>query len=198
MRKRARIIALSVALLATLPSSSASHESSESERRALFLANLLKHITWPQEAFQDQSEPLRLHVVGRDPFDGALDRLFAETTINDRRVAVTHLAAPMTTPLPHVAFVAADEEPRIAEILPAYCRMPVLTVSDIEQFANRGGVIGLVGGGIWELIEDDHALHFSINRTAVYEAHLQIDPALLHLAYPLFSAVSPCRTARSN
>jgi hypothetical protein len=196
MRKRARVVALFVAFLATLPCSLASQEPSEGERRALFLVALLKHITWPPEAFQDLSEPLRLHVVGRDTFDGALDRLLAETTINDRLVAVTHVATPVTTPLPHVVFVAADDESRIAEILAAYCRMPVLTVSDIEQFANRGGVIGLVGGGIWELIEDDHAVHFSINRTAAYEAHLQIDPALLHFAYPLFSAVSPCRTAR--
>lgn len=77
-------------------------------------------------------------------------------------------------------------------LLGEYCRTPVLTISDADRFANRGGVIGLVEGGIFELIEDDHAVHFTVNRTALYEARLQIGTERLYLAYPLFSAVSPC------
>jgi YfiR/HmsC-like len=91
-----------------------------------------------------------------------------------------------------VAFISASEEPRTTSLLAAYCRKPVLTISDIEGFANHGGVVGLVEGGLFELIEDDHAVHFTVNRTALYEARLRIGPQRLHLAYPLFSAVSPC------
>jgi hypothetical protein len=63
-------------------------------------------------------------------------------------------------------------------------RAPVLTVSDLDRFANRGGVIGLV--------EQDHELHFAINQMAASEARLQVSAQLFHLAVPLMSAISPC------
>ena len=145
-----------------------------------------------EDAFADPGERLRVEVVGRDPFNGALDRVLAGKTVAQRRVVVTHVSTPTLSPLPHVAFISSDEEERMATLLGTYCRKPVLTISDVDRFANRGGVIGLVEGGMFELIEDDHAVHFTVNRTALYEAHLQIGTERLYLAYPLFSAVSPC------
>jgi hypothetical protein len=97
---------------------------------------------------------------------------------------LTHVSAPTPTPFPHVLFVSAAEEPRLAGVLAAYCRAPVLTISDLEHFADRGGMIGL--------IENDNVLHFAINRTASIDARLDVSSRLLHLSVPLFSAVSPC------
>jgi hypothetical protein len=162
------------------------------ERQAVFLSDFLQFVKWPEDAFNSPSDELRVQVVGHDPFNGALDRILAGERVADRRIVVTHVDVPTFSPLPHVAFISASEEPRTASVVAAYCRKPVLTISDIEGFANHGGVVGLVEGGLFELIEDDHAVHFTVNRTALYEARLQIGPQRLHLAYPLFSAVSPC------
>ena len=167
------------------------------EQLALFLWDFLAYVRWPDDAFKDPDEELRLEIVGHDPFNGALDRVLAGKTVARRRVVVTHVSAPTVALPPHVAFISSDEEERMATLLGTYCRKPVLTISDVDRFANRGGVIGLVEGGMFELIEDDHAVHFTVNRTALYEAHLQIGTERLYLAYPLFSAVSPCG-ARSN
>ena len=82
-------------------------------------------------------------------------------------------------------FLAGSEEKRLETVLARYCHAPVLTVSDIDAFAARGGMIGL-------LIQDK-AVRFAINRTAAEEARLRISSQVLHLAVPLFSAVSPCR-----
>jgi hypothetical protein len=73
----------------------------------------------------------------------------------------------------------------MAAVLAAYCRAPVLTLSDIDRFASRGGVIGLE--------VDGDAVHFTVNRTAAEEARLRVPAQLLYLAVPLFSTVSPCR-----
>jgi YfiR/HmsC-like len=142
-------------------------------------------VDWPADAFQNASEAFRVQIVGRDPFDGSLDRLLAGKSVGPHRIAVTHAAAPKTAPLPHVLFVSAADEPNLAGVLAAYCRAPVLTVSDLDGFANRGGVIGIV--------EEDHALHFTINRTAASEARLSVSSKLLFLAVPLYSAISPCQ-----
>jgi hypothetical protein len=169
------------------------------ERRILFLHGLLERIHWPPGAFQDEAEALRLLVIGRDDsLNGLFDRMLEGKMIGRRSIVVTHATAPTTAPLPHVVFLAGDQAPQLPEVLAAYCRTPVLTVSDIDRFANRGGAIGLVEGGVYDLILDDHAVHFVVNRIAFYEARLQLDPDLLYLAYPLFSAVSPCRPSRTT
>jgi hypothetical protein len=125
-----------------------------------------------------------VQIIGRDPFDGSLDRLLAGKSVDHRRIVVTHTAVPVIAPFPHVLFVSTTEDSRLVQLLASYCRAPVLTVSDLDRFANRGGVIGLV--------EQDRALHFAINRTAASEARLEVGSRLLSLAVPLFSAVSPC------
>jgi hypothetical protein len=178
---------LLLAVLATpTPPSAASQRTgaSDIERKGLFIYNFLLFVHWPADAFQDPSEPLRVEIIGRDPFDGSLDRLLADKTLNRRRIVVTHTAVPATAPLPHVVFVSAAEEPRLAKVLATYCRAPVLTVSDLDRFANRGGVIGLV--------EEDDTLHFAINQEAASEARLQVSAQLFHMAVPLYSAISPC------
>ena len=97
---------------------------------------------------------------------------------------MTHSAVPTTAPFPHVALVSSTVGAQLASVLAAYCRAPVLTVSDLEHFADRGGVIGIV--------EDGQSLRFAINQTAASQARLQVSSQLFHLAVPLFSAVSPC------
>jgi hypothetical protein len=158
--------------------------ASDIERKGLFIYNFLLFVHWPDDAFRDPSEALRVEIIGRDPFDGSLDRLLAEKRLNGRRIVVSHSAVPATAPFPHVLFVSAAEEPRLAKVLATYCHAPVLTVSDLDRFANRGGVIGLV--------EEDGTLHFAINQAAASEARLQVSAQLFHMAVPLYSAISPC------
>ena len=188
------LIGLVLLACTTVARPAASQNAGNPERKVLFLYSLLQHVRWPADAFQNPDEPLRLYLIGRDPFGGALDRYMADRTVDRRRIVVTHETNAVAAPLPHVAFLSADEEPRLPGLLAAYCRAPVLTVSDLDRFANRGGMIGLVEGGVFELIEDDHAVHFTLNRTAAYQARVQVGPELLHLTYPLFSSVSPCGT----
>ena len=154
------------------------------ERTVRFLYNFIQFVDWPADAFQSKSEALRVQIMGHDPFDGSLDRFFADKSVDHRRIVVTHAAEPTTAPFPHVLFVSAAKEPELARVLAAYCHAPVLTVSDLDRFANRGGVIGLV--------ETDHVLRFAINWVAAAEARVQVSAQLFHLAVPLYSAISPC------
>jgi hypothetical protein len=177
---------LLLAVLSILPRPAVAQRgpAPDSERKALFVYNFLLFVDWPADAFQNPSEALRVEIIGRDPFGGSLDRLLADKSVGGRRIVVAHSVAPKTGPLPHVLFVSAAETPNLARVLAAYCHLPVLTVSDLEGFANRGGVIGL--------IEENHDLRFVINRTAAEEARLQVSSRLFYLAVPLFSAVGPC------
>jgi hypothetical protein len=156
----------------------------EYERKATFIYNLISFIDWPADVFRNASDPLRLVILGQDRFNGALDRL-AGKKVDQRSIMVIHSASDVTSPPANIVFLAASEEKRLTTVLARYCHAPVLTLSDIDAFANRGGVIGLV--------MEDKAVRFAVNRTAAGEARLRISSQVLHLAVPLFSAVSPCR-----
>lgn len=179
---------LLLVVLATGPRPTAAQRTRESagDRKAEFVYNFMRLVRWPADAFQNASEALRVQIIGRDPFDGSLDRLLVDKSVDRRRLVVTHSAASTAAPFPHVLFVSASEEPRVAAVLAVYCRAPVLTISDLERFANRGGVIGLV--------EEDDTLHFAINQAAASEARLEVSAQLFHMAVPLYSAISPCRS----
>ena len=45
----------------------------EYQVKAAFLYNFAKFVEWPQEAFQNQSEPLVVCVLGDNPFGRTLD-----------------------------------------------------------------------------------------------------------------------------
>ena len=183
--------------LADVRRPAAESDRSAVERKAQFLLELLQVTGWPADAFRDAAEPLRLQIVGEAGDVGsALERILNDRIVGGRRVVVSKAASPVVEPPPHVAFVSATLEQTVAAVLAGYCRRPVLTVSDMPRFANRGGVLGLVEGGVSDLILDDHGVHFVVNRTAAYEAHLQVGAEMLYLAYPLFSAVSPCPAER--
>jgi hypothetical protein len=74
----------------------------------------------------------------------------------------------------HLIFVSASEQKRVSSVLGAFNGTPALTVSDIDQFADHGGVIGLVGDG--------PSVRFVINRAAATRARLQVSSKLLSLA----------------
>jgi hypothetical protein len=151
-------------------------------RKATFLYELVNFVDWPKDV-GTANDPLRLVIVGADPFDGVLDRLVAAN--NPRHIVIVRSASRAKAPPGDVVFIAASEEQRLATVLGAYCRVPVLTVSDIDRFAERGGVIGLV--------MQEQNVRLAINRTAAEEAGLRISSQVLHLAVPLFSARSPCQ-----
>ncbi len=175
-RPRARLaasIAVAAALLARSPAPRA-FELREYEIKAGFLFNFFHFVEWPPDAFADSTDPLRLEVVGHDPFDGALERLVEGRLVNGRRVVVFFSADMRRGPRGHLVFVSDSEVKRVASIIATLRRSPALTVSSIDGFAERGGVIGFVQAG--------ESVRFVINRAAAGESRLRISSKLLSLA----------------
>ena len=74
----------------------------------------------------------------------------------------------------HVAYIAESEDRRLPQLLRAMRKLPVLTVSDIDGFAEAGGMLALV--------QNDDRLQFEVNRDAATLAGLRLSSQLLKLA----------------
>ena len=146
----------------------------EYEIKGAFLYNFARFTTWPASAFEDADAPIRITILGEDPFGPTLDAALEGRKAKGRDVAVERVGRDEREHFGHILFVGADAVSDLPEILAAIAGRPVLTVSDIDGCADRGGVI--------EFAQEEQRVRFLINRVAEREAHLQISASLLSLA----------------
>ena len=146
--------------------------SREYRIKAAFLYNFAKFTVWPAAAFADAKAPLRLCVLGEDPFHGALAVLEGRTARN-RPIVAGRLSSRDPLGQCHLLFVSASEHGRLGTILESLRGMPVLVVGDTPHFARSGGTIRL------EIV--GNKVRFEINVRAAQHAKLKIDSRLLKL-----------------
>lgn len=147
--------------------------SREYALKAAFLYNFAKFVEWPKEAFPDAPTPIALCIVGEDPFGMALEPVRGRA-IRGRQTVIKRGAKPDELRTCHVCFVSRSEKDNLTKILAEFRDKHALTVSDVEGFAERGGVIGLV------TVED--GIHLEINIDAAERAGLTVSSRLLNLA----------------
>lgn len=145
----------------------------EYEIKAAFIYNFTKFVQWPPTAFAQPEAPLILCVIGEDAFGPALDTIDHKLAQGHELRVRRHVRLEDARSC-HLLFVAQSERARLAAVLRAVSGASVLTISDIDRFAEAGGVIGLY--------EVDSNVHFSINRDRARSAMLQINSQLLKLA----------------
>ena len=141
--------------------------------KAAFLYNFAKFTVWPAKAFAAPSTPLRLCLLGKDPFQGALDSL-AGKTVRKRKLEIHRLTKTSGLGKCHLLFVSASENKRLATILKILRGMPVLAIGDMPNFAHSGGIINL------KTVRNK--VRFEINVNAAKRAHLKFSSKLLRLA----------------
>ena len=155
------------------PSPAAAAASREYLIKAAFLYSFAKFTVWPIEAFSDPQAPLRLCILGEDPFGAALESIEGKS-IKNRPLAIIRIAQVADAERCHILFVSTSEEERLRAILDDLRERPILTISDIPNFARAGGTINL------KTVED--RIRFDINVDAANAADLRISSKLLRLA----------------
>ena len=146
--------------------------------RAAFIYNVAKFVEWPTGAFPDASTPIVIGLVGTDAGTGSLEWALAMTTaaktVDGRPVVVRRQKSPEETPQPHILFVGASEKDRLVEVLHPLQTTSVLTVSEIDEFTLRGGILHFDLSG--------NTVRFDINNGSARNAGLKISSKLLTLA----------------
>ena len=141
--------------------------------KAAYLYNFTKFVEWPPEAFRDNLYTINLFILGTDPFGGALDSI-KNKTVQGRRLNIKHVNHIEEISGCHILFISSSEKDNLGYILRALKNSTILTVSEIERFAQRGGVINFI------LVENK--IHFEINPDAAQQSGLRIGSQLLRLA----------------
>ncbi len=148
--------------------------SREYQIKAAFLYNFTKFVEWPADRFANENAPMILCVMGKDPFGAILETSFVGKTTKGRAIIIKRNIGIDNLELCHLLFVSSSEQERVPQIVAALSGASVLTIADMNRFANQGGSINLV--------RRRNKIRFEINPDAVNRARLTLGSRLLELA----------------
>ena len=145
----------------------------EYELKAGVLYHIIEYVEWPAGSLPDNQPVIQIGLLGQIPFPEALEVLDGKT-IQGHKLVVKRLTDLSAAADCQVLFIGASEKSRLSEIMAEVKSRPILTVGEVESFAERGGVVNLVSG--------QNRIVMEINREAAGRARLSISSQLLKLA----------------
>src|SRR3977135_3580716 len=171
-----RVIALvgMVALFGSLGMSAKKSKPREFEVKATYLYNFARFVEWPTTAAAVKSDSFPICVLGQDPFGPALATIVAGETIGGKAVLVKRVLKPQEAVSCGVLYISSSEETRLREVLAGLDKAAVLTVSDIPQFSQRGGMI--------QFVQESNKIRFEVNLASAEDAGLTLSSELLKVA----------------
>lgn len=140
--------------------------------KVAYLYNFAKYVEWPPSVLVNSGDPLWICVAGDNLGDATAS--LAGKTIGNHPIETRSLSAAASLEKCHILFIGRTEQGRFKALLSKTGRLPILTVSDISDFAQAGGMIGLV--------ETEQRIRFDINLTATRQVGLKLSSQLLKLA----------------
>ena len=141
-------------LLAGAPAARAEGEVNPAEMEAAYLPHIAEFTTWPEGSFADPGAPLVIGVAGKDRSGvaGILRRRIEGKGLSAQKRPIVVRKLPDAGPASrrdfearlgecHLLFLSGSEGEKWPELRAILDRKAIVTVSEIEGFARRGGMI---------------------------------------------------------
>ncbi|MGE5365521.1 MAG: YfiR family protein [Bacteroidota bacterium] len=148
----------------------------EARVKAAYLVKFTKFIYWDSRAANARSSisPIIITVLGSDPVGGLLEN-FSQNQKSGSPIIVNRIGKDLNNlENCNLLFISKQEAARLPTIFKQLEGSNVVTVSDINNFARRGGMIGFV--------VDEDRVKLEINLDATNRAGLKISAKLLELS----------------
>jgi hypothetical protein len=146
----------------------------EYEVKATYLYNFARFVDWPAKSTQTPSAPFSICVLGQDPFGPVLNAILADETIAGKSVAAKRIPAPQDAVNCRVLFISSSESTRLKQILTTLGDASVLTVSDLPEFTQNGGMV--------QFVVEGSRVRFEVNLATAEHAGLTLSSELLKVA----------------
>ncbi len=143
--------------------------------KAAYIHQFSHFVSWSDngDASKTPDALLTICVMGHDRVGEYLERL-AGHSHGSYSIGVEHLASPSAAHHCEILYIASRSLAAVDEIIQGMSRFPVLTVSDIPGFVDRGGMIGFV-------LKEDR-VRLEINLFAAQRARLRISAKLIEVS----------------
>ncbi len=172
LRRGMRWLLLAFLLLLPLEPQPVLAVSSEYKLKAALIYKLTRFVEWPGE--NRQRTEFGICILGRDDFGSAVDALESRSVqglpIRIRRLVQSEAVDSRC----QILFVSESKRPFLRSILASLEERPILTIGDLDGFAEKGGMI--------EFVRGRQRIGFRINLRQASRAGLEIAAPLLELS----------------
>src|SRR5579871_223360 len=155
--------------------------ATESQIKAVYLYNFGKFVRWHSSS--TGAESFDICIIGQNSFGSVLEATVAGEHIDGNNIVVRNITSTQEAGHCKILFVSSSESQRLKALLTAVRQPNLLTVSDIPDFAERGGMIGLVN--------EEGRIRFEVNLAAVNDSRLTVSSELLKVAVRVLGAGQP-------
>lgn len=160
--------------LFSAPSSAENILAREYFLKAAFLYNFARLVDWPDGTFQTDSDQFQLCLIGTDPFAEALHPI-QNKKVRGHPLRIQRIMSLNDVQQCHMLFISRSEKNRLNEIIQATSAYPILTVSELADFAEHKGHIRL-------FVSNNNKLSLEVNLNAIKASNLNISSRILSLA----------------
>lgn len=161
-----------LAVISTVASMLSAQEFHERDLKAVFLLRFGSFMEWPPPPAGAEQDFV-IGVLGEDGVFPVLEAAVAGETIGGRRVRAVHFRGVHEVRDCQILFISRSRGSRLRHILNVLRGRPILTVSDIDEFTESGGMIHLrPEGGRFRL---------RVNIDAARAANISISSKLLRV-----------------
>jgi hypothetical protein len=144
----------------------------EDKVQAAFIYKFIQFIQWPPE-IERQSNKFKIGIYGKSNMQELL-QTFSGEKVNERLLEIHPVDDLSDVKKCHILFISPSEASKLDEILEALKGSSVLTISRMESFANKGGMINF-------FIKKER-VRFEINPESAKNAGLKISSKLLKVS----------------
>jgi hypothetical protein len=169
-------LCLCLALLGALLAGALQAQEKRQDPRAVKaagLGQLALYCKWPESAFKSKEEPLRIGVLGADPFGETLDALLKGKLHGSRPLQPVRFPSLAELSECQMLFVPQKEEAQLARVLEICKDKPVLVVCENAALAQKGAAVALYF--------ERAKLRITVNLDALREARIEASSELLKL-----------------
>ena len=149
--------------------------TAEYKIKAALIYKLAMFVEWPPQAFEQSGSPLEICLLGENPFGNALAAL-EQRRVDGRPIRVIHRSNVIEDIKAgcHLLFISKTQRPGLRKLLNSLSGLPVLTISDMDSFAENGGII--------QMASLSNRIGFKVNLGSARHAGLKLSSSLLYLS----------------
>jgi hypothetical protein len=155
----------------------AADSTDEEDLKISYILKFPQFVEWPKSSLPDADGTFDICVVSGDELTSISEALDGKQ-IRLKRIVVMDARRTNSIANCRVLYIGKSESWRVRSILAQIGDKPILTISDAENFAQEGGIVGLV--------KRDNHLKFEINLKRAKQAGLYIPAQLAQLATKAF------------
>lgn len=168
------VLACAVQALLMVRAVQGAESPSEYQVKAVFVFNFSRFVEWPPQSFRSPNQPFAICILGDDPFGTKLDEAVRGEEVNQHPLLVRRLRNVREADECQILYIDQSEQGELQQILSALDHRSTLTVSELKDAAERGGMI--------QFLSENNRIRLRINVESARAAGLTISSKLLRPA----------------